>query len=146
MVKHEVLPSGARLLESETTRAKIWLETPKIICWIIEGNGSLEVVKRVVQELEELAPKEGDFVVFNDTDRMPSYDPGFRNVLTDWSGSKGERLKAIHILTRSKVVAMGAAVANLMLGGNVKMYADRGGFEAAFIAAGGSPNQFRKVA
>ena len=146
MIKYDVLPSGARLLESEGTRAKLWLETPKVVCWIIEGNGSLVIVRRVVEELEALAPKEGDFVVFNDTDRMPSYDPGFRNVLTDWSGSKGDRLRAIHILTRSKVVAMGAAVANLMLGGNVKMYADRVQFEAAFTAAGGAASQFRRVA
>jgi len=146
MVRREVLPSGGRLLLDDSTQARVWLETPTVVAWIISGHGTMDVVKQVVVELEELAPKQGSFLVFNDTERMPGYDPGFRNILTEWSKSKAERLTTIHILTASRVVAMGAAVANMLLGGNIKMYSERSAFESAFVGAGGTRNQFQRVA
>jgi hypothetical protein len=146
MVRTETLPNGARLVQHEKTTARIWLETPKLLAWSIEGHGTMAVVNRVVVDLEALAPRDGEFVVFNDTERMPTYDTGFRQALTEWSDSKKGRLTMIHILTRSKVVAMGASVSNMLLGGNIKMYASRAPFEAAFVAAGGAANRFLRVA
>jgi hypothetical protein len=146
MLRTEVLPNGARLAQDEKTSARVWLENPTLLAWSIEGHGLMTVVKRVIADLEALCPKEGEFVVFNDTERMPTYDTGFRQALTEWSDSKRGRLKTIHILTRSKVVAMGASVSNMLLGGNIKMYASRTPFETAFVAAGGAANRFLRVA
>jgi hypothetical protein len=134
------------MLSNERTQVRLWLEKPSLVAWVIAGHGAIEFARMVVAELEELAPLQGDFVIFNDTQRMPGYDPGFRSILTEWSASKRERLTAIHILTASRMVAMGAAVANMMLGGNVKMYSDRRSFEEQFASAGGAPKQFMSVA
>jgi hypothetical protein len=146
MARDDESPSAGRLFEDDAGRARVWLEKPTVLAWVIDGRGTVDIARKVVAELDRLAPTKGEFLVFNDTERMATYDPGFRNVLTEWSDSKRGRLLTIHILTGSKFVAMGAAVANMMLGGNIKMYASRAAFEAAFTAAGGSASKFPRVA
>jgi hypothetical protein len=135
-----------RLIEEQGGTARVWAETPTLLVWTVEGRGTPELARRVAAELERLSPLGKPFEVFNDTARMGAIEPGFRNVLTEWSDSKKPHLRAIHILTITKVVSMAAAVANMLLGGNIKMYSDRAAFEAAFKASGGTPNRLSRVA
>ncbi len=62
---------------------------------------------------------------------MPTYDSAFRLALTDWSLKNRARLGPIHMLTRSQVVNMGTAVANIALGGLIKTYTLRADFSLA---------------
>jgi hypothetical protein len=146
MAKEDGTPTQIRSIEEQGATARIWAETPTLIVWIVDGRGTPELARKVTVELERLSPVGKPFEVFNDTERMSSIEPGFRNVLTDWSDSKKPHLRTIHILTVSKVVSMGAAVANMLLGGNIKMYSNRAAFEAAFRASGGTPKGLSRVA
>jgi hypothetical protein len=146
MTKDDVFPTPIRLIEDHSASARVWAETPTLLAWTCEGRGTPELARKVTVELERLSPVGKPFEVFNDTERMSGMEPGFRNLLTEWSDSKKPHLRTIHILSVSKVVAMGAAVANMLLGGNVKMYSARAAFEAAFRASGGAPNRLSRVA
>jgi hypothetical protein len=74
---------------------------------------------------------------FFDFWQMPTYDSEMR---TEWPGflvTHRARVDEIHVVARSKLVAMGVAVANIALGGVIKSYpAPMGPFEKALTQAG----------
>ena len=60
-----------------------------------------------------------------------------RTEWTHWLVTHRARLDDLHIVARSKLVTMGVAVANLALGGIIKLHAQREGeFSNALRAAG----------
>jgi hypothetical protein len=102
------------------------------------------MVKRLCQEMDVLAKQAPTFHLFNDNDEMDGYDSAFRTTMTEWAQKHKERLQCTHVLVRSRLVAMGVTVAQLVLRENLKMYADRKSFEAAFAALGGMPTQLHR--
>ncbi len=55
------------------------------------------------------------FQLFHDWSAMETYDTPARLLLTNWLQTHRDRFEAIHILSGSRLVAMGVAVANLAL-------------------------------
>jgi hypothetical protein len=60
--------------------------------------------------------------LFYDFSLMPTYDSEMRTEWTSWLVHHRARVQEIHIVARSKLVAMGVSVANLALGGMIKSY------------------------
>jgi len=72
---------------------------------------------------------------FHDWSEVIGYSPFARKYLTDWLGASSPRLRSVHILFSSKLLAMGISVANLVLGGFIKAYGDRERFRVAMEKA-----------
>lgn len=85
------------------------------------------------EERIELAS--GKLTVFHDWLDMTGYDSSCRKRITDWTVKHLDAYAAVHVLLRSKLVAMGVQVANLALGGLVKTHKTRASLEAAVRAA-----------
>jgi hypothetical protein len=62
---------------------------------------------------------------------ITSYDSDFRLEHTRWGQRHRPMIDAIHILTQSKLVAMGVSVANLAMGGMFTSYTKRNDFNIA---------------
>jgi hypothetical protein len=60
---------------------------------------------------------------------MPTYDSGMRWRMTPW-GVKHRNDADFHVLTRSKAVLIGLAVANVAMSGVMKIYEKRPDFDA----------------
>lgn len=72
---------------------------------------------------------------FHDWSQVIGYSPFARKFLTTWlNGSRG-KLRSAHILFSSRVLSMGIAVANAVLGGFIVSYADPETFSAALERA-----------
>jgi hypothetical protein len=69
--------------------------------------------------------------VFHDAWEFERYDTAYRVGMTEWARDARPYIVMMRAVIRSKVVAMGAAVANLALGGWLAIDSDRSVFDAA---------------
>lgn len=112
--------------------------------WTESGTMLIVVGTHGDRALAPLMTRRADLIVarsrirmFFDFWTMPTYDSEMRTEWTNWLVSHRERLDAIHVVARSKLVAMGVSVANLALGGIIKSYpAAEGPFAKALKEAG----------
>jgi hypothetical protein len=74
--------------------------------------------------------KAGRFVLLADFWDMQTYDSQVRVGWTGWCTKHRADLDGLHILLRSKLVAMGVTVANLALGGLITVHTERTKFDA----------------
>jgi len=72
---------------------------------------------------------------FHDWSLVIGYSPFARKFLTSWLSDSRGKLRSAHILFSSRVLAMGIAVANAVLGGFIVSYADPETFGAALERA-----------
>jgi hypothetical protein len=68
-----------------------------------------------------------------DAEALSSYETGFRKLWTDWLAANPP--SAILVLSHSRLVAMGVAVANAALGGAIRAFSSRAEFEQALAEA-----------
>jgi hypothetical protein len=66
---------------------------------------------------------------------MTSYDTDLRTELTAALARERKCIGCLHVLVRSKIVAMGVSVANLALGGIITIHGSAPSFHAALQAA-----------
>lgn len=81
-----------------------------------------------------LAEQPGTHASFHDYADLAGYDSAARQILTQWGIESHDRVPEIHVLTASKMVAMGVATAALglsMVGTRLVAYTDRAAFERA---------------
>lgn len=72
---------------------------------------------------------------FHDWSGVVGYSPTARKLLTNAVEAWRGRMRSVHILVSSRVLAMGISVANVVLGGYIKAYADPQKFRAAMEQA-----------
>lgn len=110
-----------------------------MIAW---GHGEPEVARPFIAELEKLVGERTNVVAFNDLERLETYRPEFRSAFDRWGETSAKSILKIHVLVRSKVVAMAIAVF-AMFDKRMASYSDRADWERALRAAGGKPLQPR---
>ena len=101
------------------------------------GRGVLEVVLGVygyeelgpisVRRMDAVLSDAGKIAIFFDFTDAPGYDSGLRVFWTQWLRSHLSSITKMHIVVRSKMVAMGVSVANLALGGIIQTHSQRAG-------------------
>ena len=107
-----------------------------------KGRGVLEVVVRVhgyeefgpvaARRMDAVLGDAGKIAIFFDFTDAPRYESGLRVFWTQWLQSHLRSITKMHIVVRSKMVAMGVSVANLALGGIIQTHTHRAGaFERA---------------
>jgi hypothetical protein len=72
---------------------------------------------------------------FHDWSEVTGYSPFARKYLTDWLRGASPRLRSVHILFSSRLLAMGISVANGVLGGLIRAHGDAASFQAALAEA-----------
>ncbi len=90
-----------------------------------------EAAPEIIAQRELIVAECGCIALFDDLDLLTGYDNAVRSQLTEWSRKNRPKIVAFHILTRSKLVAMGVGVANLVLGGSIRIHRVRSAFEDA---------------
>jgi len=93
------------------------------------GRFDLEAVGHLMRGFERVAAEGGLVDTFHDWADVESYDAEVRVPYTDWAWAHRQQVASLHILVRSRLLAMGISVANMGLGGMITSYTDRAPFE-----------------
>lgn len=124
--------------------ARLWWLTPTIYVTQVSGQMGekhADLFERFAEERIRNAP--GKVNVFHDWLGMTGYESRCRQRLTRWSLEHLDAYGEVHLALRSKLVAMGVQVANIALGGKIRVHGSRATLEAelkralgpAFVAA-----------
>lgn len=120
--------------QSDRVHLRIWFPNDALVVQRLEGHADLEVISVMLRHLDDQLARGTKLAIFDDFEELVSYDSDARIAITDWAKEHLPALSTMAILTRSKLVSMGTAVANLALGGRLRAYTNRARFEAALAA------------
>lgn len=98
---------------------------------IVDGHGYGGYASPTVRRYDEVlrtSPSKKVLVFFDFWD-MPAYDSPLRVETQGWGTKHRNDMEVVYLLTRSKLVSMGASVANLALGGMMKVYTKKEEFD-----------------
>lgn len=130
---------GGTAFASSRGRICVWSIAPKLLVGKVTGYGEAAFAAPIVEGLTALATGramgEGGIDVFFDAFNMDAYASDLRIGMTNAFLEHRAKIVAIHGLTRSRFVAMGATVANIALGGLVHLYGSRAAFDVALEQA-----------
>lgn len=110
-------PAAARrpILEAHDTQGCLFIFNPSngIVVTQAAGHFSVMLAEKNLESLEPLRKSQRKLAFFNDWEQMESYDSSARKKLTDWTIAHRTHFDGAWILTGSRMVAMGVAVANV---------------------------------
>jgi hypothetical protein len=137
--RYKIPPQAVRLTSSRG-EVVIWVAAPTVCLQIVSGHGDAKLAEQLVKEQDRILSGRRDVVSFVDALAVTGYESGFRPPLAAQSRRQIEsgQLKQINMLTRSKLVAMGAAVVNLAIGSKIEVFSDTKAFDERLVAAGGA--------
>jgi hypothetical protein len=117
-------------------RVAITYPAPWVFVGVITGHYAVSLLDEYVAGMAVALDREHRMQAFHDWYRMSGYESACRKRMTEWTLEQGKKIERHHVLLQSKLVAMGVATANLLLGGDmITAYTERAGFEAALYAA-----------
>jgi hypothetical protein len=123
-----VQPDGAVLVAGTGIRFRIQVLKPGFV--LLTGSGARAssaddalAELAMLKELDAELQRSGELTVFADlreTSRMAAHS---RDVATDWMRDNRGKLKASHVLVRSKLLEMALAIVAMVVGGGIlKLY------------------------
>ena len=125
--------SGAVVYTTPRGELCTWMPAPGIHVVKMTGYLEKEVAPRFAADFDRAHP--GPLkAIFFDGGAMTGYESGFRIGMTDWAKGVKNRTDTLHVWVQSKLVQMGVAVANLALGGVLRVHASRTAMETAVRA------------
>jgi hypothetical protein len=117
-----------------TGSLEMWYPAPRLVADRIVGHLDLELARHFTSRLT-IKMAQGPLQVFSNWEQMEGYDSNVRVELTTWALQHRRDFASIHVLVRSKLVAMGISVANVALGGLMRPHTRRVDYEAAYSGA-----------
>jgi hypothetical protein len=105
---------------------------PGVFHTVIVGYTQAEEARQIIAAGDRVIAEAGMLVAFHDWEAMTGYHTESRVLLTEWGLRIRAQVEKVHVLVRSRVVAMGVSVASLVLRGMLVSYTQRAAFEAAF--------------
>jgi hypothetical protein len=109
---------------------RAWSPAPGLVVLRLTGHLETEIAPQFISQYGKLWPS-GVRLVVADLDEMVGYDSAFRVKMTEWARGVLNGGAVFHVSVRSKIVQMGVAVANLALGGRVRVHPNRAALEKA---------------
>ena len=101
------------------------------------GYGSHEFATIITRRWEVLRRGGVQLLMLADFWEMPNYDSGVRTIQQEWIlKNRSSVVQPFHVLSRSKMVGMATAVANLALGGIITSHTQRHTFDVIVKKAG----------
>ncbi len=123
---------GTRSWARQDARFELRVVTPAVVLDKIAGVIDEELAAIVTAAFEDVLSRTVHPHTFHDWSEVSGYSPKARKVLTDGVASLRPKMRSVHILFSSRLLAMGISVANAVLGGYIKAYGDRQSFDAAY--------------
>jgi hypothetical protein len=122
-------------LETGRGRLALWVVPPGFLVFQLVGHGEKSFTGPIVSGFERALGQAALVQMFVDAELMSTYDTALRTEVTAAFLPKRQRIGSLHIVVRSKIVAMGVSVANLALGGLMTIYKDVGSFQTALSSS-----------
>jgi hypothetical protein len=119
------------VLETSRGRAEIDLRLPGLAEIRYAGLATADFPREIQPRLDRWFAAGKRISLFIDAAELKSYDTEFRALWADWMRANKERIDAVHILFKSKLVEMGIAIVNPLVGGFIVPWSDSAGFETA---------------
>lgn len=110
---------------------EIWIPRPAVIVIRFSGHGDNAFVEPIVSRVQRAVDSGVRPSVFDDWERALSYDPRARLEMTRYAMSVRDRVRATHVLVRSKLLSMTVSLVNRALDNRFRIYSDRQEFECA---------------
>ena len=118
----------------------LWTPTPSVLIWLVEGYGDVELAEPAARELTRATEGCRGMIVFFDGLSFTGYEPSFRAILglAGRQAIQDGHVKEVCVLTRSKIVAMGAAVVAMTAESKFDVFSNVKAFEKRMVRAGAS--------
>jgi len=129
--KQAAIRHGGLTQETPRGRLALWTLDQGFLVFQIVAHGDKAFVSPIVAGFERSLRNGTSVQMFVDVGRMTSYDTELRTEVTAALAQQRKRIGCLHIVVRSKIVAMGVSVANLALGGIMTIHGDTGPFQHA---------------
>lgn len=126
-------PPRAQTLVTDDGRIAVWRIAPGLYASKVAGKLSMSMAE-LIMDVGEREYTGGIVHGFHDWLEMTSYESRCRVELTRWVMSHREQSR-LSIAVRSKLVAMGVSVANLVLGNLIKIHESAEALEADLARA-----------
>jgi len=127
-------PSRAQVLVTDAGRIAVWQIAPGLYASAVHGRLTMPMAELIIAVGEREYRGGGVVHGFHEWLEMTSYDSPCRPELTRWVMSHREQSR-LSIALRSKLVAMGVSVANLVLGNLIKVHDSAEALEADLVRA-----------
>lgn len=113
-----------------TGTVRVWVLAKNL--YVTQGEGHMQDAHCAF--LEEYADERirragGKLYIFHDWMDLTGYDTKTRYRLTTWSASHRAAFEEVHLAVRSRLVAMGVQVANIALGGFMRVHTGHASLE-----------------
>lgn len=128
-----VPPQDAQRIETERGSIAYWELAPRVYMTEVRGFMTREMAQLIIEQAEPLYSRAGRVYGFHNWLAMDNYESVCRVELTSWVMGHREQ-SSLHIGLRSRMVAMGVAVANLALGSLIQVHNEPKQLEAALIS------------
>jgi hypothetical protein len=133
-MEQRTLAGLGRRFSSKRGRVDIFFGGPILLVRLSEhGEGDFAIP--ILSAFDAIIARGQRSELFFDAGRLHNYDSALRTRLTDHFVEHRPRIAALHVFTRSRLVAMGVSVANLALGGLITSHTEMSTFGDALDAA-----------
>lgn len=102
-----------------------------LVLFVAQGHLDVGLAQHIVTSTNATLQRVSRPVVFQDWELLTGYDSASRELLTRYVQGIQAQLGGAHILVKSRLVSMGVAVANALLGGSLLATSSRARFDAA---------------
>jgi hypothetical protein len=115
--------------QSSTGALRLDWNRQGVVTATVLGHGHADYGHHVTRRWDAVIRTSAKIVFLLDFWDMPTYDSGMRTVMTTGVLKHRSSAEPSHVVTRSKLVGMGVAVANLATGGLFTIHSARVGFD-----------------
>jgi hypothetical protein len=130
------VPPAREASTFETPRGRLTVASPApgVLQTIATGHVDVAMADRIIAAGERVLAESKPLFGFHDWEGLTGYETECRKRLTEWGMRIRADVGAVHVLVRSRLVAMGVSVASLALQGMIVPYTERPPFEIALAA------------
>ena len=128
-------PASTEVTHEKSGVLEIWLAAPGVVVQRVSGHAGLKIAQAIVRFNDDLISRGVEPYMFDDWMELTGYTTEARQALTTWTRQRLPSIRGVHVLVKSKLVAMGVALSNTAIGGSIQSYSDRTEFEQALDEA-----------
>lgn len=130
-VTKETLPGDEEVWRTAQGEVRARVPAPGVVIVAVIGQPETATYPLMVSKVEREIALGRRVSWFGDYEKMTSYDPDVRTLLVDFTRTNLVHFAVIGLFVNSKLVTLAANVANVMLGGSIKIYTARDELELA---------------
>jgi len=125
-------PSEREIWRGPTWEIQIFYPAPGVLYTRVSGHADIQCARLAMNAFDRLAASTSDPIeVFHDWERVTGYDSEVRTEYTRWSRPHLHRLGGLHVLIRSRLVAMAISVYRAAVGAVITAHYDLREFDKA---------------